>query len=268
MFRVNNNDALVSRTGTDGYQPKFIVNDGNNFVKVQCQLNRVLRDDWKVEYIASKLCLHFKIKAVIQKPCRVVISYGNKEREYYGVVSDNFERNQLHFVSCERLFNKNNDTMSTSYYRHCNVMNKIYNLVERLSKYSQLFYAQVLEYIFDMVFIDLLVLNSDRHSHNFGVFWNNRCYERALLFDFGIGLFENSNDFDTLNTLEECLRYSYLEPFGEDPFDVARQLLNDKNFQKYLECKRKNGKIKLDKKLFPNDVSYIYFKKIKELLSV
>ena len=75
--------------------------------------------------------------------------------------------------------------------------------------------------------MDLLVLNQDRHFKNFGVFYNNikKQFEPALLFDFGMGLFENDNQFDDMNTLEECMRYSYIDPFGEDPFKLAEELV-------------------------------------------
>lgn len=268
-FVVNEKDSLVMRTGTDGFQPKFTVND--YFLKTQCQMLNVLRDDWAVEYIASLICKHFMIYAVEQKPCHIIIQNRNKpDKVRMGVVSRNFELDNLHFISAERLFNTNNQSISTKEYRSFDAVNKIFYLANYISIYSNIPYYQVMEYLFSMVFVDLLVLNQDRHIHNFGVCWDNikNCYTISPLFDFGMGLFENSNDFDDCNSLDDCLRYSYLEPFGEDPFDLANMLLNYQPFNKYLSLKKKYGKLSINKNIFPNDLAYEYYKKMKCLLQV
>lgn len=61
--------------------------------------------------------------------------------------------------------------------------------------------------------------------------------------------------------VNDCLGYSYLEPFGEDPFDLANMLLNYQPFNKYLNLKKKYGKLSINKNIFPNDLAYEYYKK-------
>lgn len=260
--------ASYMRSGTDGFQQKFLVD--SYFVKTQCVLQRVLRDDWMVEIIASKLCEHFKIYHVEQKPCRVNILRNDVYYERMGVYSNNFELKGLHFVSAERLFNKYSDSINVKSYIQLDSVNKIYYLCERISKYSNIDYMEVLNYLFNLVFIDILVLNQDRHIHNFGVFWDSKesKYQIAKVFDCGMGLFENDNLFDGCTNLEDCLRYSYLEPFGDGPFELLEMLLSDKSFKLFLDNKRKYGKCSLLKNQFSNSMSWIYFSKIRKEMGV
>ena len=115
----------------------------------------------------------------------------------------------------------------------------------------------------------MLVLNQDRHFKNFGVFWNvkmNR-YEIAAVFDNGMGLFENDTMFDTMDKLGDCMRYSYIAPYGEDPFELLRMLKETQDYKVYLRnlnIKRLN----ISKSLFIHTDNYEYFSKIKKLMEV
>lgn len=267
-YRVNLSDALVARTGTDGYQPKFLYEE--KFIKCQCELQRYLRDDWLVEYIASLICEHYNINAVVQRPCNLQIINNRKIYERMGVISDNFELEGLHFISCERLFELNNDTVSTREYRSLYSIEKIYYLVEKISLYANLNYCDILNYIFNMLFVDLLVLNQDRHIHNFGVMWdsNQNCYVIPKLFDFGMGLFENSNDYDDCYSLDDALYYAGIEPLGEEPLILVDLLLNNDDFIYFLNNKRLFGELIINKELFPSELAYEYFLMMKNLLGV
>ena len=265
-FKIDFSDKAAIRTGTDGYQLKFVKDD--YFIKAQCELQGCLKKDWRVEVIATEICKFYSVYAVLQRPCMIDISKSGKIYGRYGVYSNNFEKNGYTFVSCERLFNLNQDILNTRVYIKLDARQKLYYIAERISVYAGLDKTKVLNYLFNMLFVDLLVLNQDRHSHNFGVFWNNNKnqYEVAMLFDFGMGLFENTND--KYNTLDEYLRYSYLEPFGEDPFYLAEVFLKDNNFMAFLKNKQSSGLLNISDRIFPSKLAYMYFCKMKEVLKV
>jgi hypothetical protein len=113
------------------------------------------------------------------------------------------------------------------------------------------------------------VLNQDRHFRNFGVFFNEKTnkYEIAKIFDCGMGLFENDTIFDDIQSLEQCLRYSYIAPYGEDPFDLARELKSTNIGYRYLKAINVN-RLNISKNLFIHDNSYEYFIRIKKELEV
>ena len=270
IYTVNYANALSARTGTDGFQPKFLYDNDTKFIKSQCELNGYLRDDWMVEYIASQICLFYNINSVVQTPCRLNIVRNNKIFERMGVISDNFELEGLQFISCFRLFELNDTSVNTKYYRSLSSIDKIYFLIEKLSLYANLNYYDVANYIFGMFFVDLLVLNQDRHFHNFGVMWdtNINAYVVPKLFDFGMGLFENSNDYDDCYSLDDALYYANIEPLSEEPVVLANLLLQNNDFLNYLDNKRSYGELILDRSLFPSYLAYEYFLGMKNLLNV
>ena len=76
--------------------------------------------------------------------------------------------------------------------------------------------------------IDCLVGNTDRHTRNFGLFFSSHqaAYGIPLIFDNGMGLFEHDYYKDEYTDFEEAMRTVYVEPYGEDPFDMLRLLIS------------------------------------------
>lgn len=74
--------------------------------------------------------------------------------------------------------------------------------------------------------LDCLVGNVDRHTRNFGLFYNVHTgeFEIPLVFDSGMGLFENDPYRDEYRTFEEAMNHVYVVPYGEDPFDMLELL--------------------------------------------
>lgn len=269
-YKVFDIEEVEFRVATDGFQPKFLVNNGNCFLKVQCELNRTLRDDWRVEDIASRICKQLKIYAIEQTPCKVRIK-NNKGKivDRYGVVSKNFEKDGYSFVSYSRMLDTMKIDRNDKLFIRSNFIEKMEILIKNISRFSKINESIMAKYIFDMVIVDMLVLNQDRHFKNFGVFYNNTTckFEVAMLFDFGMGLFENDNMFDDMDKLSDCMRYSYIAPFGEDPFDMARMLKETKIGSDYLR-KLDIGNLNISKGLFVRDTAYEYFRAIKKELTV
>ena len=66
-YTIDIKDQRAIRTSTDGFQPKFIVDSGETFLKLQCYLSgRYLLDPY-VEVIASELAMRAGVPCVQQK---------------------------------------------------------------------------------------------------------------------------------------------------------------------------------------------------------
>ena len=86
----------------------------------------------------------------------------------------------------------------------------------------------------DLAVVDCLVGNVDRHTRNFGLFFNavTGRYEIPLLFDNGMGLFENDPYRDRYKSFDEAMNTVYVSPYGEDPFDMFRMLDEEFNLER------------------------------------
>ena len=237
VFKVTRKDELVIRSTTDGYQPKYFAEQGKYFLKSQCELQRVLRDDWMVEIIASMLCNHYKIDAVQQNPCKILTlnTRGDIVKERFGVYSDNFEVDGTTFTSLQRVMDKYNDTLSKPEYIKLSAGSKFDYLIQLLNRYTDLTADECSEYISNMVMLDILVLNQDRHTHNFGLFIKDGKYSVAKLFDFGI-----------------------------EPVDLLFELFNtNRAFKNHLVKKTsRHGYLTISKSYFPNDLAKDYYSMI------
>lgn len=269
-YKVLENNAINPRSSTDGYQPKFVVDSRKKFIKVQCILGKTLRDDWRVEDIATRVCQQLGIYAVIQKPCRVdMVTPSGIVKKRLGVVSDNFEI-EGSFVSFARLLNTTKIPFDRDLYNKSSNRDKLGMLIKSTRNASCLSLEETVRYFYDMVTVDMLVLNQDRHFKNFGVFYNSISgrYEVSRLFDFGTGLFENDNMFDDIYSLNDCLRYSYISPYGEDPFILLKDLSSINSYKSYLRSSKLKY-LNIPKGIFPSEVAYEYFIKMRrEMLRV
>ena len=211
-YTIDIKDQRAIRTSTDGFQPKFIVDSGETFLKLQCYLSgRYLLDPY-VEVIASELAMRAGVPCVQQK----LVSATYRNNEWLGVASPVF-RDQ--FVSFARLCEMNRQDMrDCPEYNRLDIKGKYEFLVDRLSLYTNSPKEIWRKYILNMTVLDVCVGNCDRHFHNFGVF---NCETPALLFDFGMGLFVTEEDSDSYEFVRERL---YIEPWSEAPEDLIEQL--------------------------------------------
>ncbi len=223
-FHFAKKDRLLIRTDTDGYQMKAITHDRQHFVKSQAVISGVIMNDWAVEIIAYDLCRQLSISCVEQKHCKFVY----EGCAFDGVYSDNFELDGYTFVSFERLLARNNYSTTDEEFISLDAMSKLKWCALRLSKIGDIPYEDTFKYMLDMAVIDCLIGNIDRHTKNFGLFFNNNTgrYEIPPIFDNGMGLFENDYYRDSYKSFEEAMNHVYVAPYGEDPFDMIK-MLND-----------------------------------------
>lgn len=221
-FEFSKKDLLNIRTDTDGYQMKSISRDRMFFVKSQAIMAGMLMDDWKVELIASDICRQLDIPCVVQKEC--VFLYAG--RQFRGVYSDNFELDGLCFISFERLISCKGLSTRDDEFIRMNSIDKLKWCAKMLSDIGKISYDKTLKYMIDLALVDCLVGNVDRHTRNFGLFYNDNTgkYEIPLIFDNGMGLFEHDYYRDRYNSFEEAMRNVYISPYGEDPFEMYELL--------------------------------------------
>lgn len=229
IFRIGRADRLVTRTDTDGFQLKALSRDRKFFLKSQAILSEVYMNDWAVEVIASDICKGLKIPCVEQKACE--ISYEGKI--YKGVCSKNFELDGLTFVSFKRLMDRAGIEMKDEFVP-LPPIEKLKWCAKVLSDEGRLPYPETEKYMLDLAVIDCLVGNVDRHNGNFGLFFNVHTgkYEIPLIFDNGMGLFENDYYRDKYETFDEAMNQVYVSPYGEDPFDLIRMLDEEYDLKK------------------------------------
>ena len=226
-FKFSKKDILYSRTDTDGYQLKALSRDRKYFVKSQATIGGVLMNDWAVEVMAAELCEQLGIPCVKQKECEFV--YG--DRVYKGVYSKNFELDGYTFVSFERLLERLGTSSRKQKFIHLDAIEKMKWCAHKLSEAGKIEYEKTLKYMIDLAVIDCLVGNVDRHTRNFGLFYNSyTCkYEIPLIFDNGMGLFENDAYRDNYSTYDSAVMHVYVSPYGEDPFEMLEMIKQEYN---------------------------------------
>ena len=89
----------------------------------------------------------------------------------------------------------------------------------------------------NLAVLDCLVGNVDRHTRNFGLFYNSSTgkYEIPLIFDNGMGLFEHDYYRDNYRNYEEAMNNVYVSPYGEDPFELAMLGVSYGSFVRFFQ---------------------------------
>lgn len=194
-------------------------------MKSQAIISGVLMDDWAVELLASDICRQLDIPCVKQNECEFV--YG--DRVYKGVYSDNFELDGYTFVSFESLLERMGTSSREQEFIHLDAIDKLKWCADKLAKAGNLAYEETLKYMMDLAVIDCLVGNVDRHTRNFGLFYNTCSgqFEIPLIFDNGMGLFENDGYRDRYSSYDAAMMNVYVFPYGEDPFDMMDLLMRE-----------------------------------------
>lgn len=222
VFVFQKKDILTSRTDTDGFQLKALSSDRRYFIKSQAMFSNVMMRDWAVEVIASDVARQLGIPCVEQTHCKC--SFGKKT--YDGVFSNNFELDGYTFVSFESLLVKKGLSTRESFFQKMNAIDKLKWCATQLSEIGRIPYEDTLKYMIDLAVLDCLVGNVDRHTRNFGLFYQplSSGYSIPLVFDNGMGLFENDDYRDKYDSFDEAMHNVYVSPYGEDPFEFLQML--------------------------------------------
>lgn len=259
MFEFQKKDILMTRTDTDGFQMKALSEDRKYFIKSQAMFSATLMRDWAVEVIASDIARQLGIPCVKQRHCRCV--FGKKT--YDGVISNNFELDGYRFISFESLLEDKGMSIKESAFVKRNASEKLKWCAKQLSEIGKIDYEQTLKYMLDLTVLDCLVGNVDRHTRNFGLFYNvnQKKFSIPLVFDNGMGLFENDYYRDEYQSFEEAMHNVYVSPYGEDPFELLQML--DEEFRLKSVYKGVNQIEYLD--ILPTEYAKEYERRMQEL---
>ena len=132
-------------------------------------------------------------------------------------------------MSFESLINRIGLFTNESYFVKLNAIEKLQWCAEQLSEIGNIDYDKKIKYMIDLAVIDCLVGNVDRHTRNFGLFYNTCSgqFEIPLIFDNGMGLFENDGYRDRYTSYDSAMMNVYVSPYGEDPFDMMDLLMKE-----------------------------------------
>ena len=236
VFEFQKKDIITARTDTDGFQIKALSSDRKYFIKSQALFSNIPMRDWAVEVIASDVARQFGIPCVEQHHCRCI--FGKKT--YDGVRSNNFELDGYRFISFESLIEDIGLSTKESAFVKLSAIEKLKWCAKQLSEIGRLSYEQTLKYMLDLAVLDCLVGNVDRHTRNFGLFYHTLqgAFCIPLVFDNGMGLFENDYYRDEYKSFEEVMHNVYVSPYGEDPFDLLQMLDEEFHLKKIYKVER------------------------------
>lgn len=221
-FAFTKQDILLTRTDTDGFQMKALSGRRVHFVKSQAIMSGLLMRDWAVEIIASDIAKQLNIPCVMQKHC--IFAYGG--RKFDAVFSDNFELDGYTFLSFESMLEERHLSTKEDFFFKMNAIEKLKWCATKLTEIGNLSYQDTERYMLNLAVLDCLVGNVDRHTRNFGLFYNSSTgkYEIPLVFDNGMGLFEHDYYRDNYRNYEDAMNNVYVSPYGEDPFELLLML--------------------------------------------
>lgn len=269
LYDLKVKNAIKRRSGTDGFQPKFWVDNKKYFLKVQCKLAGIYMNDWRVEDIASRICEIFNFYAVKQEPVKVRLDKGPNV-DLYGVRSLNFENEGIQYKSFEYLLNNQEETLNQNLeFNNLSNIDKMYWIAKKINLLTngQITEKQYLNYLIKLAIVDIFVCNVDRHPRNFGIGFNSNINKCVIppIFDCGMGLFENDPWFHSITDWKVCVDRCYIDPYGEDPFVLLEEL--NKAFNVREKLKVYKDKLEIDSRLFPSKKAYQYFREVKRLVA-
>lgn len=235
VFEFQKKDLIITRTDTDGFQMKALSDDRRFFIKSQAVISGVRMQDWAVEIIAADIAAQLGIPCVNQIHCRVAYAC----RTWDGVYSKNFEIDGYTFISFETLIGTKNLSTKDDAFIRMGSIEKLQWCAEQISDICGIRYKKAEKYMLNLAVLDCLIGNVDRHTRNFGVFFNSNTgkYSIPLIFDNGMGMFEHDYYRDEYKTFEEAMNNVYVAPYGEDPFDFLQELNRHFNLKKIYEAR-------------------------------
>ncbi len=226
VFEFGKKDLIITRTDTDGFQMKALSDDRKFFIKSQAVMAGISMRDWAVEIIASDIAGQLGVPRVEQHHCKFAFN----NRVWDGVYSQNFEIDGYTFVSFESLIGTRQMSTNDDAFIKMQSIEKLKWCARQISDICGIDNKYAEKYMLDIAVLDCLIGNVDRHTRNFGVFFNSNTgeYSIPLIFDNGMGLFEHDYYRDNYKTFDEALNNVYVAPYGEDPFEFLEKL--DRHF--------------------------------------
>lgn len=254
-LNVDDSYALMINSSSKGNQRKWYYPQGDMYVKDQFIYRDEAWKDYLVEIIASEIIrqcdVHYRYADYYKA---FIIDTNGKES--VGCVSKNFLTEDEELVTVYRCMKREDDFWQN----YPDLLSKWKCLSENFEKLCG---KNCDEYMSFMFLVDYLICNEDRHLNNIALVHNvvTDAYVPAPLFDFGLGLLQASDCYET--PLVRVKKRLMMKPFGRDVNRIIDFILEQYDSRYLLpEC------LNLSDCVFPSYKSWLLLKSNAEHLGV
>lgn len=230
-----------------GNQTKWYDKENRLFIKKAFEYQGHIWKDYLCEKIAMVIGSQLGMLMADTKPC-IILDNG---AEVIGSMSSSFLSNNEQFIPFQRLLNMAQYDVTSKHYRDMSSMERIQSAVD---VYAQYYGIDARQYLYEMICLDFLIGNEDRHHNNFGVIRGADGYRLPPHFDNGLALFEHDTKYMGA-PLQVCIRKMKGKPFNTDLKKVYRAAT-----QLFKNCRLGAMRIDLTDCLFPSDKAIDYIK--------
>ena len=240
-----------------GNQHKWYDSETNVYVKGQFMYQNKAWKDYLVEILAHKLAKQMNLSTAVleQTKCKII----TKDATILGVISKDFSVDEIEYISFYRLSATALNNQFPKNATNTTIFNYIRDIIYDICKFD------CHNYVLDMLLLDTLLCNEDRHLHNFGVFRQGTVFKPAVLFDFGLGMFEHDRKYENIVSVEQVFDMVSCKPFQSNPIANINWL--KLNQSEYLS-KTLPKALSVENADFPNRLAREYFSYVCSKLGV
>ena len=255
VIDVRGAEQSVSAT-IKGHQTKWYLPETRLFVKRRFFNEGRAYRDYVVEALASGLSNSLNFNSIEQTMCTIETPDGS----FQGSYSESFLAPGEQFITFSRLYRTLNDLEYPQKWTTVEVEDRIRLTVAAFQEKCGI---DVSDYLFQMITLDLLVGNEDRHWNNFGIVYNGRIreYRIAPLFDFGLGLFEHDSIYDGKSLVDSIIAMRN-KPYGLNQYQayqIACKLFG-RDMEGYV--------IDISDRMFPSAKGLNYFTTVCAMMGI
>lgn len=219
---MTNFDIIKTKaTSSKGNQMKWLL---NNYWYKQDHMGY----EGLSEVVVSQLLKKSNVNGFIEyEPIKIKYNLTNKS----GCLSRNFKNSEEIIITLERLFKQHTGkSLASEISSFCDTEERIKYTVEFVERVTKL--KNVGAYFATILQLDAFFLNEDRHTNNIAFIYNEKSEEFSFcpLFDFGLSLLADTNDYPLDIENEECVKHIKAKPFSldfDEQADAATKLYGD-----------------------------------------
>lgn len=252
---VNEQESLQNTT-SKGNQEKWYLPNQGLFVKKPFYFQDRYWKDFMCEEIAYQVGTQFGYNMAETKACILQFSDGSHS---FGSCSVNFLKQDENFWSFYQLAKAIPFSPQRRNFERMSVRERI---LETLQIYQDVCSMDASEYLQEMILLDYLIGNEDRHTNNFGVVFSTteNTYKKAHHFDHGLSLFEHDERYLRL-PLNRCVQCMDGKPFCSDLAKAYKESVS-------LFGTGKAKYLKMNGLVFPSFLALSYFKEVAEVMCI
>lgn len=198
-----------------GNQQKWYDPDKRLFIKGPFDYQGVVYKDYLCEVIASSIGQQLGFDIVPAQVCKI----RKGQAEIFGSYTENFLAEGEEHIPFYRLYTH---LPGVTDYKSLVLMSTVERVEYVLHVFQKMCNLDASSYLYQMIVLDALVGNEDRHLNNFGVIRSpsTGLFRTAPLFDQGLSLFEHDSMYAE-KPLHVCIRKMKSQPFNVDFFKAV-----------------------------------------------